>query len=62
MDNVFYYQCQQNIGRAKYVVNYYTGKKHADGSDFMDIAIFSNKRKKDRFIKELKKTSHLIAI
>jgi len=44
----------QNVGTAKYVVNYYNGKKHKDGSDFYDIATFKNKRKKDNFIKELK--------
>lgn len=44
---------QQNIGRAKYVVNYYTGKKHKDNSDFYDIKIFSNKQKKNQFIKSL---------
>ena len=44
---------QSNIGKAKYVVNYCTGKKHADGSDFYDIAIFKNKKKKDEFVQEL---------
>jgi len=43
-----------NIGTSKYVVNYYTGKKHKDGSDFYDIKTFSNKKDKDNFIKELK--------
>lgn len=46
---------QYNVGHAKYVVNYYTGQKHADGSEFYNIAIFRNKRVKDRFIRELKK-------
>lgn len=45
---------QQNIGKAKYVVNYCTGKKHDDGSDFYDIEIFKNKVKKDKFINSLK--------
>lgn len=44
----------QNIGKAKYVVNYHNSiKTHNDGSPFFDIAIFSNKRKKNQFIKEL---------
>ncbi len=43
----------QNVGHAKYVVNYYTGKKHPDGSKFYDIAIFKNKRKKNAFIRLL---------
>ena len=42
-----------NIGHAKYVVNYYDGKKHKDGSKFFDIAIFSNKKKMNKFIKSL---------
>lgn len=45
---------QQNIGKSKYVVNYHDSvKKHEDGSPFFDIAIFSNKRKKEKFIKNL---------
>lgn len=44
----------QNVGRAKYVVNYFTGKTHSDGSKFYDIAIFKNKAKKNAFIKALK--------
>lgn len=43
----------QNVGHAKYVVSYYTGKNHPDGSDFYDIAIFKNRIKKDEFIKSL---------
>ncbi len=42
-----------NVGNAKYVVSYCTGKKHSDGSDFYDIAIFSNRKKKDAFIAAL---------
>jgi hypothetical protein len=41
-----------NIGHAKYVVNYSDGtKKHKDGSEFFDIAIFKNKKKMAAFIK-----------
>ena len=44
----------QNVGRAKYVVNYSNGdKKHKDGSEFFDIAIFKSKKAKDQFITEL---------
>jgi|GEM_PF-2122869 len=51
-DKSFY--TQSNIGRAKYVVNYHNGQKqHKDGSPFFDIAIFSNKRKRDQFIRGL---------
>lgn len=43
-----------NVGHAKYVINYHDGeKKHRDGSRFFDIAIFSNKRKKEQFVKSL---------
>ena len=45
-----------NIGKCKYVVNYYTGKKHNDNSDFYDVAIFSNRVKKDTFITKLNRT------
>lgn len=43
----------QNIGKVKYVVNYFVGKKHADGSDFYDVRIFKNKEIKNLFIKDL---------
>ena len=44
----------QNVGKAKYVVSYSNGKKkHKDGSEFFDIAIFSNKKAKNQFITEL---------
>lgn len=43
-----------NVGRVKYVVNYHDGvKTHGDGSAFFDIATFSNKRKKDAFVRGL---------
>ena len=52
-----------NIGRAKYVVRYHDGvKKHNDGSPFLeslfDIEIFSNKRKKERRVKELRQQGY----
>ena len=44
----------QNIGKAKYVVNFHDGvKKHKDNSPFFDIEIFKNKKKRDLFIKQL---------
>ncbi len=46
---------QSNVGSAKYVVNYYDGQKtHTDGSAFYDIALFSNRAKKDRFVRVLR--------
>ena len=45
-----------NVGKSKYVVNYSDWtKKHQDGSEFYDIAIFSNKKKRDDFIKQITK-------
>jgi len=49
---VFYRQ--DNIGTAKYTVSYHDGiKKHKDGSPFFDIAIFRNKKKLNKFVKNL---------
>ena len=45
----------ENVGKAKYVVTFHEeGKTHKDGSPFHDIRIFTNKRKRDAFIKTLK--------
>lgn len=44
----------QDVGKAKYVVNYHDGVKvHRDGSPFFDIAIFSSRAKKDQFVRKL---------
>jgi len=46
---------QYNVGKSKYVVNHHDGQKtHRDGSPFFDVAIFSNKRKFNAFVKELR--------
>jgi hypothetical protein len=46
-------------GKIKYVVNFHDGvKTHKDGSRFFDIAIFKNKIKKAKFIKELLKDGY----
>jgi hypothetical protein len=53
MNKVFY--IQNNIGTAKYVVNFHDGvQKHNDGSDFYAIAIFHNKKKLAKYVKDLK--------
>lgn len=45
---------QNNIGKAKYVVSFHDGEKtHSDGSAFFDIAIFRNKKKLAKFVKDL---------
>lgn len=52
--SIKYFYQQQNIGRAKYVINYYDGQKtNKDGSQALDCAIFGIKLKRDLFIKEL---------
>ena len=48
------YYWQQNVGRAKYLLNFHDGvSTHKDGSEFYDLRIFSNKKKMEKFIKEL---------
>ena len=51
---VLEYNIKYNVGKAKYLLSYYTGKKHKDGSNFFDIAIFKNKKKLNKFIEDLK--------
>jgi len=46
------YNIMYNVGEVKYLLNYYTGKKHKDGSKFFDIATFKNKKKMNEFIDE----------
>ena len=49
-----HYTIQANIGNARHVVNFHDGeKKHADGSRFYDIHIFSNAKTRDLFIRGL---------
>ena len=48
------YYVQHNIGRAKYVVNFFDGiKTHTDGSSFYNIAIFANQKSLNKFVKKL---------
>lgn len=48
------FNTMMNIGKAKYVVNFHDGEStHADGSPFFDIAIFTNKRKRNSFVRGL---------
>jgi hypothetical protein len=50
---------RDNVGTSKYTVNHHDGiKTHADGSPFYDIRIFSNRAKKDRFIRALSKDGY----
>ncbi len=51
----------QNVGKAKYVVNHHDGvKQHADGSQFFDISIFANKRKKGEFVASLMRRGYKV--
>ena len=49
------YYRQDNIGKAKYTINFYDGvSKHKDGSPFYDIQTFKNKDSMNKFIAFLK--------
>lgn len=51
---------QNNIGRAKYVVNFHQENSfNKDGSEFFDIRIFKNKRGLKKFIAELKHNGYI---
>ena len=48
-----------NVGKVKYLVNYFNGNNfHNDGSPFFDIATFSNKKKKNKYINNLKREGY----
>jgi len=48
-----FYQ-QNNVGKARYTINYHDGlKHHPDGSDFYDIAIFHHRDRFNLFIDKL---------
>lgn len=45
------YNITYNVGKVKYLVSFHDGeKKHKDGSNFYDIACFSNKNKLNKFV------------
>lgn len=53
---------QENVGRARYVVNFHNGvTTHGDGSPFYDVRIFKNKRAKARFVRALVKAGYVAA-
>ena len=50
---------KDNIGKVKYTVSPHDGvSTHKDGSAFFGIACFSNKRKRDRYVKSLIKQGY----
>jgi hypothetical protein len=54
------YYLQDDIGRAKYTVNFHDGQSvHKDGSDFFDIRIFKNKKDVARFVKNLQRDGYV---
>ena len=53
------YNIQNNIGKAKYVVNFHDGEKtHKDGSLFWDIKVFKTKQSRMDFVKELNRQGY----
>jgi hypothetical protein len=42
---------QQNIGKSKYVLSYFAGKRYDDNSKFYDVRIFKSKKTLNNFIK-----------
>ena len=57
--NMKTYNEMSNVGSSKYVVNFHDGEQtHKDGSPFFKIEIFSNKKKKNAFIKDLVKNGY----
>lgn len=53
------YNVMHSVGNAKYVVSHHDGfKTHEDMSPFFDVAIFSNKKKMNLFINDLKKSGY----
>ena len=54
----FYYH--ERIGRARHCVSFHDGvKTHNDGSAFYDMRICGNKRKRDRFLRELRREGYV---
>ena len=53
------YNTMTGVGKAKYVVNFHDGvKTHRDGSSFYDIALFSNKKAFNSFVRGLRKEGY----
>lgn len=54
-----YFDCMERVGKVKYLVNHHDGVSvHADGSPFLDVKTFTNKRKRDKFVTSLKKQGY----
>ena len=54
------YYTMYNVGKSKYVIKCNNGfDEHQDGSQFFDVSIFSNKKKFEAKIKELKQQGYV---
>ncbi len=55
------YNIKFNVGKCKYLVSYHNGVSlHKDGSDFFDIATFTNKKLFTAFVKSLEGEGYVI--
>ena len=53
------FNIQNNIGKAKYIINFHNGiKKHKDNSKFYDIRICKNKKELKTFTDNLRKKGY----
>jgi hypothetical protein len=49
----------ERVGSTRYTVSHHDGvQTHPDGSPFFGIALFSNKRKKERFVRDLRQKGY----
>lgn len=48
-----------NIGKAKYVINFYKGAKHEDKSEKWELETFSNKKDFNKSIKSFKEDGYI---
>lgn len=54
------YQDNYQIGKTRYSVSFHNGAKtHKDGSPFFDLQIFSNKKNKEEFIRNLENVGYI---
>jgi len=54
------YYLQDNVGSAKYTVNFHDGiQRHMDGSRFYNMKLFSNKANRNDFVNKLKKEGYV---
>ena len=57
--NKNYYWRENGRRKSKYLLDFHDGvKTHKDGSEFYELRIFSNKKKMEKFIKELENNGY----